>query len=489
MCTTSGMACSNSLSLTSHRAHTHSQMSPLKIENFSNLNSPATTHRKVVVLVERPSRRWRPPRKAVKNHRVRVCSTQGGKPPGRSLANRPRLARALARVVCHGRRVGTGRPRGLQVWCHRAVDLQQQVRRGLQLREVGGLHHLLVVCEDEGEALGLELRRVAVVAVCRLDDVAHRLHADQLAEGKPAEELEIREHVLVREGEHLHGVLGVHADGPAVDELEHVAEDARGYLADTHAPHMAVAALAGHGRGLGHAGGEHGLEGLASRRQDAPVREDGLALHVEGHVRRLLVAEQARKRPERVLVERQAVDHLAAAEGREGAPPHKGALRGLVHERGARERPPPLVCRPLQRCVQPELVLTAHGQAPALSHAPGHRYAVGEHLLLCDESERVEPRGAPVPVAQGAGADVRGAVAAEGDALLLELAVHVEVDLFVVPVKGQVDAVPGEGLVRDGSEGGAPGAEEAHVAVLSELELGHPAVHLVGLPEDKVPGV
>ena len=99
-----------------------------------------------------------------------------------------------------------------------------------------------------------------------------------------------------------------------------------------------------------------------------------------------------------------------------------------------------------------------------------------------DDLERRGRHAAP-------GADEAGGLAPEGDVPLLQHSVHVEGHLLLVPLEAQLHQVPPVGLVRRRAVGGAAGAEEAHPAVLGELELRDALVHLVALAEDEVPRV
>ena len=129
----------------------------------------------------------------------------------------------------------------------------------------------------------------------------------------------------------------------------------------------------------------------------------------------------------------------------------------------------------------------AESDGGAIASGGAHRPDGGPHdLILLDELDRVEPRGAAVAVAERARADEAGGLAAEVDVPLLALVVHVEVHPLVLPVESQLDKVPPVGHVRRGAVRGAAGAEEAHPAVLGELELRDALVDLVRLAEDEV---
>mmetsp|Transcript_13318 Transcript_13318/g.35536 ORF Transcript_13318/g.35536 Transcript_13318/m.35536 type:complete len:220 (-) Transcript_13318:644-1303(-) len=216
------------------------------------------------------------------------------------------------------------------------------------------------------------------------------------------------------------------------------------------------------------------------------MSKDAIAPYSKLHVRGRLVVEHGAHLVERLFVERVSLRYLACRHGHEGAPPHEGTIGLGCCFRRRCTAPAPVLALVLHHGVQPQLFVAQDRCAPPGNFAAHHWQAVGGNLTLVDEGEGVEPRGAAVPVAECAGADVRRRGTAEGDIALLQLAVHVEVHRLAVPIEGEVDAIPGVGLVRHRPEGRASGAEESHVALARELELGDTSVHLIALAQDEM---
>mmetsp|Transcript_53473 Transcript_53473/g.122887 ORF Transcript_53473/g.122887 Transcript_53473/m.122887 type:complete len:264 (-) Transcript_53473:294-1085(-) len=200
------------------------------------------------------------------------------------------------------------------------------------------------------------------------------------------------------------------------------------------------------------------------------MRVDLSAVDDKNDVARSLITKQRGEVVERRIVDRYTLRSLNLAERKE-RPLGLAYMPSAIH--GAQHKALPSA-RVAQRA------------NPRLSEALVRRNRRVKQRHLFDELDRVEPSGTHVAVAERARADKGGSFPSERDLSLLQLPVDVEGDRLAHPIEAEFDEIPLVRHVRRCAVRGAAGAEEAHLAVLGELELRHALVHLVRLAQDEV---